>query len=444
MAPHREAAVHLAEAEAGVPRHQIEGREAERVSGQNMKRGITGSAGLALIAGLLALFAGLPAASADDTEDMPDVTERYDGTGAHIGSFWFLPKLETGLFYDSNVYARSTNTKGSAGTYVAPYLGIESDWGRYGLNAKLDASQHIYFDDVSLNRTNLKTEIDGRYEIMNDLSWLGGIKGRMLDDPIGTINSNALAAEPTHHDEFEAWTTLNKSFNRISVSAGGGYHYYNYDDVASIVGGKIDQDFRDGDVLETGGRVSYLTSPELRIFADARYNWRDYRGTGADSNGWRGLAGLELELSRLIRGEAGVGYMEQYYDSGFNAGGLTYHAALIWNPSPLMTVKLDADRTIADSAIAASPGSVTDSVKLTADYEVRRGLVLSPTAEVSRVDYIGSSLDGLTYDLGVKLDYTMNRFLSFGLNYDYTNSDLNGSALDFERHVIGAYAKARF
>ena len=71
--------------------------------------------------------------------------------------------------------------------------------------------------------------------------------------------------------------------------SGVAYDYQNYDDVKSIFGTNIDQDYRDGDVIETGGRVSYLISPGYRVFGDFRYNWRDYNDDGGDSDGWRAL-----------------------------------------------------------------------------------------------------------------------------------------------------------
>lgn len=396
------------------------------------------AASLLAIASVLQL-APLPAFS-QDVDGLPDVADRYDGTGMHVGSFWLLPTLESGLFYDSNIYARSKNIKGGLGAYVAPRVKLESDWGLHGLNIDLGATQFAYFEDAGLNRTSVDGSIEGRFDLRRDLVLLGGIKGGLFDDAVGDINSNSLAADPTRHREFETWASLNKAFNRLSVSIGGGYHYYDYDDVASILGGKIDQDFRDGDVYEAGSRISYAISPGTRVFGDFRYNWRDYNGGGADSDGWRGLAGLEFELTRLVRGEIGVGYMDQGYANGPDATGLSYHAGLTWNPTPLMTVKLDADRTIEDSAIAGASGSIADALKLSVDYELKRGIVLTPSAQITHLDYIGPVGDSLSYNLGVNLDYSMNRFMSVGMSYVYTNSDLSGPSNDFDRHVIGAYA----
>lgn len=63
-------------------------------------------------AALMAVLAAPGIARADDTESLPDVADRYDGTGTHVGSFWLLPTLETGGYYDSNIKGTSNNPKG--------------------------------------------------------------------------------------------------------------------------------------------------------------------------------------------------------------------------------------------------------------------------------------------------------------------------------------------
>lgn len=384
---------------------------------------------------------------AQDADALPDVGDRYDGTGTHVGSFWLLPTIETGLFYDSNVNASSDDAEDGWGGYISPRLDLKSDWGRHALDISLGASHFEYFDGPDDSRTNFDGSVEARIDVQRDLVIIGGLKGGMFDERVGDLNASALADEATRHREYDAYASLNKAFNRLSVSVGGAYTVYDYDDVDSVLGGEIDQDFRDGDTQTVGGRVSYEFSPGYRMFADTRYNWRHYESNVGESDGWRGLAGVEFEITRLVRGEIGVGYMEQYYDDGDDEGGISYHAGLIWNPTPLMTVNLDADRVIADSAVAGSSGMIEDTAKLRVDYEVMRQVVVSPFIGITHLDYVDIDRTGFAYDAGFQVDYAVNRFLSVGMNYIYTNSDVDNAGPgidDFERHVVGAYAKARF
>ena len=93
-------------------------------------------------------------------------------------------------------------------------------------------------------------------------------------------------------------------------------------------------------------------------------------------------------------------------------------------------------------------GVITDSATLTVDYEVLRGVVLSPSAAIQTGNYVdGDYGDEMTYDLGLKLDYVMNRFITLGAGYVYTYTDFEDPPAgvdNWDRHVVSAYAKARF
>ena len=144
--------------------------------------------------------------------------------------------------------------------YISPRLELESDWGRHALNLMLAADEFIYFDQSAANRTNVYGSADGKVDITRDFNWTGGVSGGLFEEQIGDFNTIFDAAEPTRYTTVNTWSTLTKSFNRIEVSIGGSYNYFHYFDVETLDGVSVDQDFRDGDVIEGGGRVSYLMS----------------------------------------------------------------------------------------------------------------------------------------------------------------------------------------
>jgi len=115
---------------------------------------------------------------------------------------------------------------------------------------------------------------------------------------------------------------------------------------------------------------------------------------------------------------------------------------LAWNPTQLMTVRLDADRTIEDSTLNQT-GRTQDSVKLGLDYEVLRTVIFSPELGFSYNDYSNAVPDDFRFDAGANLEYKMNRYLSVGGRYKYSYNDTSGP-LDWDRHLVGIYAKAGF
>lgn len=394
----------------------------------------------------------VPAASADELSritagEMPTVRDRFEGLGIRSGQFWILPTLETGLFYDSNVFATSSGERDDGGVYVAPNVAVRSDFGRHALNLRLGMEHYEYFDLSSQSRTDFDGELDGRIDVHSDTVLLGGVKGGRFNQSPSDIEYPVMGdGEPGKYYTLDTWGSVNHAINRVSLSVRGAYKLYDYDAIPGNGGAPpIAQDFRDGDVVTVGGRVGYLVSPGYKVFGDFSYNWRDYdQATIVDSDGWRALAGVEFEITHLVTGELAVGYMEQTYDlpGSPTNGSLSYHGALAWNPTQLMTVRLDADRTIEDSTLDQT-GRTQDSVKLAVDYEVLRTLIFSPSLGFSYNDYDSAVPDDTRLDAGANLEYRMNRFMSVGGRYKYTYDDNSGSP-DWDRHLLGIYAKARF
>ncbi len=380
--------------------------------------------------------------------DMPTVRDRFEGLGLRAGQFWVLPDLETGYFYDSNVFGESVGKETSSGIYVSPSVSMRSDFGRHQLNLRAGLDHYEYFDFSSQSRTDFDGELDGRYDVNSDTRILGGLKGGQFHQDPGDFEYPVLGSptSPGAYYEFDTWGAIEHTFNRLTVSVGAAFDWFKYDAVDGIP-----QSFRDGNIVTTGGRVAYLVSPGYRIFGDFRYNWREYdRAVIADSDGWRALGGVEFEVTRLVSGELGIGYAEQTYQlaSGRSTTStFSYHGAIIWNPTPLMTVRFDADRTIEDSSniVIGRTGRIQDAVKLSVDYEILRTLIFTPAVGISNNAYNSFSIDDLRVEAGAELEYQINRMMSVGSRYKYSYTDNSGLiANDWDRHLVGVYAKARF
>ncbi len=377
--------------------------------------------------------------------NMPTVRDRFEGLGLRAGQFWVLPDVETGYFYDSNVFGESVGQDADSGIYVSPSVSMRSDFGRHQLNLKAGLDHYEYFDFSSQSRTDFDGELDALFEVSSDTVVKAGLKGGQFHQEPGDFEYPVLGSptSPGAYYGFDTWGSIAHTFNRLTVSVGAAFDWFKYDAVDATP-----QSFRDGNVVTTGGRMSYLVSPGYRIFGDFRYNWRDYdEAIIADSDGWRALAGVEFEVTRLVSGELGIGYTEQTYDLAGSPtiSAVSYHGAVIWNPTPLMTVRLDADRTIEDSTYIGSTSRIQDAVKLGVDYEILRELVFSPSVGFAFNEFDTSSRDDFRIEAGAELEYRVNRLMSVGSRYKYSYNDVTGPGLtDWDRHLVGVYAKARF
>jgi hypothetical protein len=385
--------------------------------------------------GALAYAGGLMGVARAD--EFSDVLGRFGSGGLHFSQFWIQPTLETGLFYDSGVGGES-----STGSYIASNIAAKSDFVRHALNFSLDAEHLKNFDSDADTDTNLSGAANARLDIRRDLVVTSDIRGRFLEDDPESISTALSAAEPVPYSVVDVQSAINKTFNHLAVSADVAYEAWDYDDVAMIGGGTLDQDFRDGSSYEVGGRVSYLFSPGYGIFVGTHFNDRNYNS--GDSTGWRSLSGIAFELTSLLRGDVGVGYMTQDFDSGTEVSSFSYHVGLIWNPTMLMTVRLDGDRVIDQTDIAGSPGSIETSFEAAIDYEVLRTLVISPSVGFALDNYISSSFNSRSLWAGINADYRVNRFLSVGFDYRLEEVNYSSGGTDYDRHVVGINAKANF
>jgi hypothetical protein len=398
------------------------------------------------VIGIALLCASSLSTSAQDLggiEVIPDVRDRYEGRGMHFSRFWVLPTLEAGAFYDSNPFA-AADTGSSAGAYVAPNIEAKSDFGRHELNFNVGAEHYGYLQEDVEARTNIFGEADSRIDIRRDLVLTSAFRGGFFEDDQGRLITPLGAAEPVTYSTLNSSSRLTKIFNRLAVSADAAYHTADYDDVAMVGGGTLDQDFRDVNRYDVGVRAGYLFSPGYSIFVDSHYNDRTYDTGVNDSTGWRALSGIQFEITRLLRGEASVGYMAQDYDTGVEVSDFSYHVGLIWNPTMLMTVRLDGDREVGESSLAGSPGTIATSLKAAVDYEVLRTLIVTPFVGMTFDEYIASAVEGRSLHAGIDADYRVNRFLSVGFDYKFEDVEYTGGGTGYDRHIVGVNATAHF
>ncbi len=399
---------------------------------------------------------------------MPPIKDHQDGTGYHAGSFWFLQEYEFGGFYDSNVFAEPNDPQGGFGGYIQSNLTAKSDWGQHGVQVRLFSDYYHYFEpaDENLNRADVLGEVRGFVDITHDTVLNGGVTLQYDQLAPGDVNAPLTAEEVTPVAQARVWGELTKQFNRLYASIGADFEPQQYGDNPESRFGDdllINTNGLDGFAWSGGGRLGYEVSPGYRVWGDVRYNqerW-DHEFENTNSEGISGLVGASFEVTRLITGEIGVGYFQQWFeDNEFeNPNGFDYHAALIWNPTPLVAVTLAADRTIEPESIEGIAGSVQDAASLTIAWEATHALTLTPVFRVYNDDYIEEKnhkkneeegqdnidIEDFAWQAGISADYALNRLWSVGAHYTFTERDAEADDVDlgYERHFVGVYAKAR-
>jgi hypothetical protein len=160
-----------------------------------------------------------------------------------------------------------------------------------------------------------------------------------------------------------------------------------------------------------------------------------------DSTGYRANGGVEMELTRLITGEAYVGYLQQNYDKPLGTEqGLNYGADIKWTPTPLLIVRFSASHLINETVVAYPQGVATASNEERAgvglDYSVRRNIVLHVDGAYLRDVFTGSGRkDNLAlFSLGVT--YFVNEYMHADMRYILNSRNSNEPGQDFEDNIF--------
>ncbi len=367
----------------------------------------------------------------------------YASQGMRSGSFIVRPKLELSAGYTDNTFAISDTLNAQFGNQedyyfiLRPSIIAESNWNRHSLNlgAYVEAYEHIDFDES--NALNAGIFADGVIDVTRTTAIeLGGAYDK-LNESRKISTGNDVFADPIEYKRGEVYAGLRQEFGRIRYRGRLGYTNFNYDDAVSLITSNIvDQDFRDREESSVLLQAGYALTRDASIFIRGKYRDRNFDnltpGTGLnrDSEGYTIAAGVDFDITRLVRGSIAVGYLEEDFTDPALASidGVSVEAGLEWFPSELTTVGLTATREVRASALTSGSAFLANEVVLSVDHEVARNIILSASAGYALDDYENISREDERYALRLAAKYLINRILSAGIEYTYEEQSSDGTA----------------
>jgi hypothetical protein len=416
-------------------------------AGKTRKGGIercASSVGLACLS-LLAMLPAAPAAHAagDEIANMP-VRQRshsgYKAIGVRTDAFILFPSVTVGLQYDSNVFA-SIEPVDDWALVTAPQLRVLAERGNGLYELDLGARHFAYQDLDNQDRTDAHARFRASRQIRSDVKWDAALEAARRHELKGDSFVVSSAAEPIPFRDLRAETAVTKTFNRFGVMIGGRIRDVAYEDVDAVGGGTLDQSFRDGTIITTTIKPFYEFSPGYRAYARIDLSRRDYAGDGSqdrDSEGYDARGGLEFRITPLILGSVELGYLSQDYSNPLipTVDGMSAGARVMWLMTPLMTVSLFTERSVAEIAAPDQQGRLDFSAGAQLDYEILRNLILSLEGVYKNEEFTGTSRSDDIVKLSAKLDYLLTRSFNFGLKYNYIDRSSENPLYDFDKHVV--------
>jgi hypothetical protein len=341
--------------------------------------------------------------------------------GLPLGGFRLYPTLRISGSYNDNVTRANDRKRGDGEVTISPQVSAQSNWGRHRLNADAYYRNTRYITRTEQNHDEYGINAAGRLDVMRTTSVSSTASYARLAQQRGTPGDLFITNELIRYSTFDTDGTLTHRINRVGLTAGAGITGYRYDD-ATVDGRRVDQQFRDRDIKRANGRLDYQLSELTTLFVTGTFNRIEYSRTqplfDRSSEGFTALGGANFQLSRLLRGTIGIGYISQKFDdrrfAGFN--GLNYDVSLSYQPTALTSISLAANRRLTDSALLQVVGVLTHNVRVTVDHELLRSLTLQGYVDYTNFVYRGIDRDDGRYDIGLGARYKMNRLASLVLS----------------------------
>jgi hypothetical protein len=377
----------------------------------------------------------------------------YTAKGLPLGGFRLYPTLGLAAGYDSNVYFTS-KASGDGFAVVSPSLNLQSDWGRDSLSVYGGAESTFYQKDTSQNFTNWDVGASGRADILGDSDLRANVFYDGLSQPLSSPNTVGNAAKPTTFDLFHGDAAFDTKPNRLGLTVGASYDRYDYQKTPLVGGGDEDNSAANEGILTAYGRVSYDFSPGYSAFIGGSYDNRHFQetydvfGYDRDSDGYQAVGGTQFFITHLIQGQIYGGYGSQTFDKGVllklpNVSYLDYGANINWYVTPLLTVHLDASRTIDDTVLAGASASDDQTIWGGFDYELLRDLLFQVQGGYLHQKFVGLTRSDDVPTASVGLTWLINHNFSVNAHYFYNDRTSNEPGLGYSQNTFMLGLKAQ-
>lgn len=377
--------------------------------------------------------------------------EEFDPVPMRWGSFFVQPKLGLSAAADSNLFASSGEEKSDVIAQIGASLDARSNWNNHSLQFSVSGRQNEYMDVSSESNFDFRSRVKGQLDVSRAFALLGEAYYEDRTEERTQIANRVTNVRPIQFEIAGAKAGLGYKNGRTRLAANLHVQQRDYDDGRDVNGLEFDQDFRDRNITTAVVSATYAITPNLAVFGQGRTTEREYDFPtiidgvefNRDSSGYDIQGGVDFELNSLLRGNLGVGYLEEDRDDERfqDIDGLSVDGLVQWFPTQIVTVTGTAARRSVDQGLIEEPSAIATKVGLLVDYEVRRNLILSVAGEVSSLDFDSSDRSEDLLNFSLSATYKLNRraeLEAFARIVDRDTSGFtNAVGAPFEKNVVG-------
>lgn len=367
--------------------------------------------------------------------DERSVAERYrpeyQPIGGRLGSFFLYPSLKVTSIATDNVLASDADKRSDAFAEVLGDAQLRSNWSRHSLNLDAFVSQSVHARQSTEDATEYGGQIDGRLDATRDANIGLVLRAERLVEDRSSYTSPTGAREPVRYGQLTGVLTSEQTFDRLELLTTVSVLRQRFRDTRANDGTLLSQKYRDVTIVSAGGSATYALTPDFGLLLSGTVDKRSYAlpasdplqpgNVDRDSSGGRIEAGVRLSLTSLLYGQIRAGYLVRHYVDGTlrDASGASFGADVLWNVTPLTSVRLSADRRVDEASSATIAGNRVTELSTTVDHELLRNVILTGVLRYADIAPLGPAPSSTEFGGRLAGRYLANRRLSLRGSYNY-------------------------
>lgn len=362
----------------------------------------------------------------------------YTPIPIQAGAFNISPSLRVEAGATDNLLADPVG-KSDVLVTLSPAVRAESNWSRNALELFAQADATDYARQSSYSAVLGSAGFNSRWDLQQGSAVQAGASlSRDIEDPTAP-GATANLTGPAKYDQGVAYLGGAWTLNRLRLTAQGRYDGRRFQ-AADTGAGSLQLKFRDIDIYQVATKAEYALSPALSGFVTVTANKRKPGFTlpgvpSRDSKGYTAEGGVNFQAGGLWRGEIGMGYLSQDFESPLRSdlSGFSINGLVEYFPTQLTTARLTIERGVNEPGIPLASALLLTRGTLEIDHELLRNTILIGRLSAADSEYSGIDRDDRTWSASFQVQYLMNRAIA-----------LSGGLRHFERSSSGASAGRTF
>jgi hypothetical protein len=389
------------------------------------------------------LIGGVVAAAALLAPEFATAQDPFEPLGIRSGAFLVYPSLTASGTYDDNIFATKDDEEDDFIFTLRPEVRAESQWSRHSLVGSAFGEFGFFQSEDDSNYEDFGGALDGRLDVRRDSATSGRLSFARLHEDRESADDTGI------EDVTQFWVTEARLRHRHSFARFFVQPTVFANRLAFENAGDISNADRDRNTFGGGLRAGLTVSPAINVFGEVNADVVQYDDAGEinDNNGYDGRVGVEVDVTRLVIGEASIGYAYRQNDNFENEGGLAGDIGITWTPTQLTTVNFTGSAGFDETTVVfegdRSSGNLATALGVRVDHELRRNIRLNASVGYDRDDFQGTNRVDDTFRLGAGVTYLLNRNLSLNAAYGFDTRSSDAEDEEFDRNIFRIGITAR-